>query len=401
MKQSIKLVWVIIALSVFIFASAHEESQWKGKIEYEDGVKVIKNPNEPLYGEITFELEEDLSIANEEDENYVFYRLRDIQVDTNGNIYVLDSGNHRLQVFNKNGNYLRTIGKKGQGPGEFNTPSFMSLDKETGNILLTDRSMTVQIFDEKGQYIDKSIHLAELLRDFYVDSYGSIWGEFILPGLDENHSIKKVSSTGETEKTIAEIPYYTNRIKLSHLKAGYTANIGGYFFTHGYEYDLFISKIDHDTFIYGNSKEYELVVVDETGKTLFRIRKDETPEKITKNEEERIKNRIIGEIAKKGYFEPDISIEFPEQKPYFFSILTDSRGRIYVRKNPISRESDETHIYDMFSKDGYFLSRIIIPIFPDVILDGYLYTCYENEKTGEELVKRYRIKNWEQIREGL
>jgi hypothetical protein len=393
----------VIIACVFIFFSVYaienQNPQWKGTIEEEAGVKVIKNPNEPLYGEIEFELEEDLSIGNEEDENYLFYRLRNIQVDADGNIYVLDSGNNRLQVFNKNGDYLRTIGKKGQGPGEFDTPSFMNLDKETGNILLTDRSMTVQIFDKEGQYIDKSIHLAVLLRDFYVDSDGCIWGKFVLPGMDENHSIKRVISTGEIEKTIAEIPYYTNRIKLSHSKAGYTANIGGYFFTHGYEYDLFISKIDNHTFIYGNSKEYELVVVDKTGKTLFRIRKDEAPEKITKNEEERIKIRISGEIAKRGYFEPDISIEFPDQKPYFFSILTDSRARIYVRKNPISRESDENHMYDMFSKDGYFLYRIIIPIFPDVIHKGYIYTRSENEETGEEFVKRYKIKNWDQIRE--
>ena len=142
-------------------------------------------------------------------------------------------------------------------------------------------------------------------------------------------------------------------------------------------------------------------MIDETGKTLFRIRKDEAPEKITKDEEERIKNRISGEIAKRGHFEPNLTIEFPEQKPYFFSILTDSRSRIYVRKNPISRESGGTHIYDMFSKDGYFLYRIIIPIFPDVIFDAYLYTCYENEETGEELVKRYIIKNWGKIRERL
>jgi hypothetical protein len=392
---------IFFSLPILMHTSIQQKTRWKSIIEYEDGVKVIKNPEGPLYGEITLDLEEDLSIGNEEDKNYLFCRLRDIHVDANGNIYVLDSGNHRLQVFNKNGNYLRTIGKKGQGPGEFDTPSFMSLDEETGNILLTDRSMRVQIFDKEGQYIDKSIHLAVLLKDFYVGSDGCIWGKFISPGMDESHSIKKVTSSGKIKKTIAEIAYYTNRIKLSHSKAGYTANIGGYFFTHGYEYDLFISKIDNHTFIYGNSKEYELIAADETGKALFRIRKDEVPERITKNEEERIKNKISGEIAKRGYFEPDISIEFPKQKPYFFSILTDSRGRIYVRKNPISHESDENHIYDMFRKDGYFLHRIIIPIFPDVIHDGYIYTRSENEETGEEFVKRYKIKNWREIRERI
>lgn len=59
-----KLIILIPILSfLFIFGfSINQKPQWKGKIEEENGVQVIKNPNEPLYGEIEFELEEDMSI---------------------------------------------------------------------------------------------------------------------------------------------------------------------------------------------------------------------------------------------------------------------------------------------------------------------------------------------------
>ncbi len=116
MKTIIKINLCItfLAAIVFVLSFGDQKTEWKGKIGIEDGVKVIQNPEEPLYGEIEFELEEDLSIGNEEDENYLFYRVGDIQVDADGNIYVLDSGNHRVQIFNKNGDYIRTIGKKGQ-----------------------------------------------------------------------------------------------------------------------------------------------------------------------------------------------------------------------------------------------------------------------------------------------
>ncbi len=46
------------------------------------------------------------------------------------------------------------------------------------------------------------------------------------------------------------------------------------------------------------------------------------------------------------------------------------------------------------------LYRATIPSRPYVIKNGYLYTRIENEDTGEELVKRYKIKNWEEIKEG-
>jgi len=343
---------------------------------------------------IAFELEEELSIGNENDAHYLFYRVSDIHVDTDGNIYVLDSGNYRLQVFNKNGNYIRTIGKRGQGPGEFNTPKCLRLDDETGNIYVVDNMLRkIIIFEKEGKYIDKDIPLVEILSDFYLDSDRCIWGKFIFPGIDSRF-IRKVSHTGKVEKTFTENPYYNNRIKLSYSKVGNTAYLGGYFFTHGYEYDLFLSQVDNHTFIYGYSKDYELIAVDKTGETLFMIRKDETPKEITRNEKDRIKNQEIGNIRKRGYLVSELPIKFPEYMPYFYSIITDNKGRIYVRKNPVSRESNTNHEYDVFNKEGRYIYKIHLNHYPDVINNGYIYTRITNEETGEEHVKRFSIKNW-------
>lgn len=121
MKNTIS---VILLVSVFtIFASnAKQNPQWKGTIEEEDGDKVIRNPNEPLYGEITFDLEEDLSIGNEEDENYVFYRAIGISVDSEGNIYLRnrpESTEKHFFKFDNAGRFISSFGSNGQGPGEF------------------------------------------------------------------------------------------------------------------------------------------------------------------------------------------------------------------------------------------------------------------------------------------
>ena len=53
-----------------------------------------------------------------EDENIAFHIPSDIVIDEQGNIYILDSGNHRIQKFDPEGNYLASFGRKGQGPGE-------------------------------------------------------------------------------------------------------------------------------------------------------------------------------------------------------------------------------------------------------------------------------------------
>ncbi len=337
-----------------------QKAEWQGTIETEDGIKVIKNPAEPLYGEIKLELEEDLSIGNEEDENYLFYRARDIQVDTEGNIYVLDSGNYRLQVFDKDGKYLRTIGKRGQGPGEFNSPRGLQLDDETGNIFVADySSMTIIIFEKEGKYIDKDIHHVEFLNDFYLDSDGCIWGKFSLPGINViYHSIKKLNLTGKVEKTFAEFPYRIQSIEISKTREGNTAYLLGVMTNSGYEDDLFISRVDNNTFIYGHSKKYELITVDKAGNVLFMIRKDEPPVKITKSEKDRIINRIKESIMMQGHYVPEISIKFPDYKAHFYSIITDDKNRIYVRKNPVSRESGTNHEFDVFNREGLYLYKI-------------------------------------------
>ena len=116
MKRHILIILSFLLLWGF---SINQRSQWKGKIEEEDGVKVIKNPLEPLYGEITFELEKDLSIGKRDNEMYRFSKVRNVAVDREGNIYVVDMNNNRIQVFDEQGIYVQTIGKKGEGKGEF------------------------------------------------------------------------------------------------------------------------------------------------------------------------------------------------------------------------------------------------------------------------------------------
>ena len=90
-------------------------SEWRGSIKYTDGTKVIQNPGEPLYGHLPLDLEKDLNLGSEDDDAYLFYRVEDIGVDSQGNIYVLDTGNTRIQKYDDRGIHVRTIGRKGQG----------------------------------------------------------------------------------------------------------------------------------------------------------------------------------------------------------------------------------------------------------------------------------------------
>jgi hypothetical protein len=392
---------LFIFYSLILLSTPPEQKAagWKGKIEIKDGAKAVINPTEPHFGEIKLELEEDLSIGTEPDEDYLFYRIKDIQVDGVGNIYVLDSGNNRVQVFNSQGMYLRTIGKEGRGPGELNAPNRLQAD-ETGNIYVTDRSRKIVVFDKAGRHIDKDIHLLDYLLDFYLDSDKCVWGKFFSPGT-ETHLIRKLTPAGRIEKTLAEIPYYANRVMFPVSKVNNTASAFGYFFAHGYEHDIYVSKLNHHTFVYGYSKEYEFVAVNETGEILFTVRKQEIPKQITKMEKERITNLTRRDLERHGRSVPEISIEFPTQMPFYYSIITDDQTRIYVRTNPSDRQPNLNHEYDLFNKDGFYLYKMRSNIYPDVIKSGHLYSRIEAADSRMEQIKRYKIKNWNQIKSGI
>lgn len=122
------LIFILFICTFFSSSYSQQNPQWEGKIEYENGIKVIKNPEQPLFGEIIFDLEEDLSIGSTDDENATFYNSVQIAVDSEDNIFVLDTENCRIQKFNDKGDFLYTIGRKGQGPGEFTDPFELILD---------------------------------------------------------------------------------------------------------------------------------------------------------------------------------------------------------------------------------------------------------------------------------
>jgi tripartite motif-containing protein 71 len=70
-----------------------------------------------------------------------------------GELYVVDTNNHRVQVFDFKGNYKRQFGKYGSGPGEFNLPGQGSADK-LGNLYISDPgNHRIQVFDKNERHL--------------------------------------------------------------------------------------------------------------------------------------------------------------------------------------------------------------------------------------------------------
>jgi YD repeat-containing protein len=74
-----------------------------------------------------------------------------LALDTKGNIWVVDHGNHRVQKFTENGVYVSQFGTYGSSNGQLNGPEGIAIDPK-GNIYVSDSSR-VQKFTEKGEFL--------------------------------------------------------------------------------------------------------------------------------------------------------------------------------------------------------------------------------------------------------
>lgn len=76
----------------------------------------------------------------------------DAAVGRDGRLYVVDSGNYRVQIFDQQGQYLKSFGTAGKRPGQFSRPKEIATDAQ-GLVYVVDATFGhVQVFDPDGGY---------------------------------------------------------------------------------------------------------------------------------------------------------------------------------------------------------------------------------------------------------
>jgi tripartite motif-containing protein 71 len=132
-----------------------------------------------------------------------FLRPQGISVDPSGNVYVADTGNHRVQKFDPQGRFIGEAGGFGWNPGRFNGPSGISA-REGLNIYVVDsQNRRIQRFDRDLNFLS-SLPSSEdeeggldfgFLRDVELASTGEIFVSDV-----ENEQVLKLTFFGELER---------------------------------------------------------------------------------------------------------------------------------------------------------------------------------------------------------
>lgn len=334
----------------------------------------------PIYQSGHGVFETDLSIGDEQDDDYLFFSPFIIDVDNAGNIFVLDWKLHTIREYDAEGRHLRTFGREGEGPGEIGRSVLDMVVTPGGRVLVADyENKRMTTFDAEGRYA------------------GDVKFQPMVTGLRATPDGGFLVYTQDTDVQ----DFTTSRLCLAKYDPGFahvadidsqrvtlmkTHRSGGTIRSVGIPYvDRFRWEVlPGGGVVVSDPGAYRLRILSPEFTVVREITRDVPRTKVTKAN----RDEFLADIDE-GYADIAQAIDFPAEKPYVVDILVDEEGYILVCR--YDDEDSGTH-YDVFSPDGEFVGEVTLP--PNkkfkVIKNGFIYGV---ETFEEELpqVRRWRL----------
>ncbi|MBD3413007.1 MAG: 6-bladed beta-propeller [Candidatus Aminicenantes bacterium] len=277
---------------------------------------------------------EDMIIDGEGFDNY-FPLPVEIKCDSQ-NICVLDAEDHAIKIFTKKGTYIKSIGQKGKGPGEFDMPS--GLDLFDGRLYVADKmNRRIQVLDKDG------IYLNGFITRFSPDDVAVLDKDCIV--------VSKLPLIGKSEVKMIFCFNSEGRLLWKQLDSFYSGER---------IYDVFRNRLDM-----GISEDGALMVV----------RKNNDRNVYWYNQTGSLINKVS---LDKTYSFKDIVLPVRKKRTLsnLFSDMAVWKNRLYLLSSKYTKKGkkqdllpgDQIHIFDI---NGNHLNRIDLPFaFKLISVDG-------------------------------
>jgi hypothetical protein len=351
-----------------------ENSEYPSRENIVDGVRTVMNPEFPRDGRIRYQMGDVITLGEEggPEEEILFFPY-DIRVGPQGNIYVFDAEDYTIKVYDDKSNWIRNIGRRGQGPGEYmNMTDFdISLD---GRIFICDiRQRRISILNSDGTFNSSFIMKGPCNR-LELDEAGQLYIPQYIPFKVTGTSGSKVwemilmrtDSKGKKFFKYGKYPSLKFVWRLRKTEQGVWVgsphtSMDGY---------TTVWTVDKEGRLYlGYSRDYLISVLDKKGKPLFRFGREFTP-------------------IKHPLYSPDLA--HPEYYPAYYSryLFFDDKGNLWLKQYTKSNEAG--HLYDVFSPEGIFIQQAEVPEKIIRYQNGKVYTIVE-AASGNYVARFYKL----------
>ncbi len=347
-------------------------TRWGGRIEEINGLVVVQNPPEPMSRHAALTLNEDLSIGRADaGEEYLFSDISGLDVSDEGHIYVINRPDANVRIYDIKGIFLRTIGRKGQGPGEMEMPLYIQVQVGAGQDIFVFDYIGARglYFSPDGAFLRQQ-HSRGTFMPVRMNSQGQLIGmEILAPPPLGGKVLRTYDADLQPRFEIAKEEQGSNRIFDIGRPACYCA-----------------VKPD-DSIVWGDSREYVLHILDPEGRRIRKITKPYDPSPISNEDRESI-NKRYADAVRHG-----MKVEFRSHYPAFGGIFVDDAGRILVKTYEREKSENAAFYFDVFDPSGRFYAKVPIKANLDrfsVWKNGKLY-AQERDPEGFPLIKRYNV----------
>lgn len=387
-----KSLFVFLILTISLIFACRKKSESTASVEVIDGVEFVHNTGTPLHPNKTVAFEEDLSIGGEEYD--MLFQPRSFIVDKNKNIYITDYQDQSIKVFDPKGEYIQTIGRKGEGPGEFSSIGYLTFLPD-GRLMVMDlEARRISLFDSDGKYIE-GYHWAErpggliyatdstcLLTVYTFEANKSLE--------DRKLFVKEFDFKGNEINSFGEFKIEESKI---YSERRGEASISMMIYCPYSPHSIFAADPMRQYLYHCVNDEYKIEIFDKDGKV---IRRFDRPYKLlpfTSQDAQEFYSRFEGRPME-GLKKMVREMPMPRVETISSRMLVDDFGNLWVETYEKKEGKNRIFFaYDIFNPGGYYEVKVWLDLKPEFFTKGKMYRMHTDEETGYQYVKRYRI-NW-------
>jgi hypothetical protein len=365
----------------------------------EAGVQVISNPKSPRPPDgkrkrILFKEELSIGVA-EGDENYMFGGSIFLNADEEGNFYVTDWDRKRIQKYDPAGKFVLTIGKQGQGPGEFQNVSIARFDRKNRLYVTDIANRRLNFFDKSGNFLEQ-ISLPEVFEIYAINPRGHYVAGHSREVKSEFRGFKIEFGVFDNKfNLVSELFSMTQDFKPPAGRDASSAAkfLAGILSRTAFRPQPVLAVGDSELILFGFPEKYVIDVYSPEGKKVKSIRREYDPIEITSKDKEFFENREAGRylrgIPEEQRKEALGFIEYPKRKPAYSSFSLMENGWLAV---VVESVKGEYTLFDLFDRDGNYIGHFKADVPSEFLLfkDGKAYAVATED--DYKFAKRFSIE---------
>jgi len=386
-----KLAYLILCASLVLVVAGCKKKAAGPKVETVGGVTYVHNQATPLHPDKTLIFEEEFTFKEKDETGETrLFKPGSFAVDSQDRVYIADESDMAIKVFDAQGKFLRSVGRRGSGPGEFSGiyEVVVLLD---GRFLVTDFEVRrTSFFSPDGRFLT-SFQWKKYYGRVYLVTDSSCTVEERVIGKDKNERwIKTIDFSGEDKVSYGKFTYPEfKQIQISGAVISYSVPWS--------PASIFAGDEKRQWLYHCPTDRYLIEVYDRQGKLFRKIDRPYQPVTVTSDDINKVKARYT-----KKPDSPMAAIfpkmELPKIKPVSDLLLVDSAGNVWVQTNEMKKEGTKGFIaFDIFNPDGFYDARVWLDTTPEFFANGKMYRMAEDAETGLRRVKRYRVV-WKEVR---